>query len=233
MADEIQILMEISFNLVYLVFIWFLVTIMTRKMGIVAREDISIAKYFRLAFFLLALGDTGHVGFRVIAYVSGGLEINATLVGLGALSTAITVTLFYMALLEVWRLNFRKERDVLYYLLMVTGVIRFIMMIFPQNQWGSMVPPPDWGLLRNIPLVIMGIAVAFLMLRDGYKEDDSRYKIIGYCIVASYAFYLPVIFFVQQIPVIGMLMIPKTIAYMVIAWLAYKYYFTSKESREN
>jgi hypothetical protein len=44
------------------------------------------------AFALLALGDTGHVGFRVVAYALGGLEAHAGLVGLGALSTAYTVT---------------------------------------------------------------------------------------------------------------------------------------------
>jgi hypothetical protein len=29
------------------------------------------------AFFLLALGDTGHVGFRVAAYALGGMEKTA------------------------------------------------------------------------------------------------------------------------------------------------------------
>jgi hypothetical protein len=92
MADDMQTLMEISFNLIYLAFIWTIVVLMTIKMGKTTLEDKSIPQRFRLALFLLAFGDTGHVGFRVLAYLNGGLEMNSTLVGLGALSTSLTIT---------------------------------------------------------------------------------------------------------------------------------------------
>ncbi|MHA2073603.1 MAG: hypothetical protein ACW97X_03215, partial [Candidatus Hodarchaeales archaeon] len=95
MVDDPQILMEISFNLIYLAFIWLFVVLMTIKIRNFVQKDRITAQRFRLAFFLLALGDTGHVGFRVMAYFSGGLDSNATLVGLGALSTSITITFFY------------------------------------------------------------------------------------------------------------------------------------------
>jgi hypothetical protein len=98
-------------------------------------------------------------------------------------------------------------------------------MVFPQNEWGNLVAPYEWALLRNMPLTVIGLAVAYFMLRDGFKTQDSRFKNFGYCIVISYAFYLPVILFVQTFPLIGMLMIPKTIAYMVMAFLVYKYYY--------
>jgi hypothetical protein len=47
-------------------------------------------------------------------------------------------------------------------------------------------------------------------------------------IVVSYVCYLPVIFFVQRAPTIGMLMIPKTLAYIAIAWVAYRDLFSEK-----
>jgi hypothetical protein len=40
-------------------------------------------------------------------------------------------------------------------------------------------------------------------------------------ILVSYALYIPVILFVQQVPLIGMLMIPKTMAYVAIGFIAY------------
>ena len=40
-------------------------------------------------------------------------------------------------------------------------------------------------------------------------------------ILVSFACYIPVILFVQQAPAIGMLMIPKTMAYVAIGFLAY------------
>ncbi|MHA2289256.1 MAG: hypothetical protein ACXABG_10780 [Promethearchaeota archaeon] len=226
MADDPQILMELGFNILYLAFIWLFVALMTKHLSRVSSYELSIAKRFRFAFFLLAFGDTGHVGFRVMAYLSGGLEANETLVGLGALSTAITITFFYMILLDIWRINFNHERSLFYYSIQGIGIFRLLIMAFPQNQWGRIFPPPEWGLFRNIPLTFLGLMVAFLMIKDGFIMDDSRYKYFAYSIFVSYAFYIPVILFVSEIPIIGMLMIPKTIAYMIMAWLAYKYYFT-------
>lgn len=225
MANEIQTVMEISFNLVYLAFIWIIVLLMSMKREQVASENKSISQRFRLALFLLALGDTGHVGFRIIAYLNGGLEMNSTLVGLGALSTSLTITFFYLIFLDIWRIQFSKEKDFLYYLVMGVGIIRLFLMVFPQNEWGNVVAPYDWAIIRNIPLTIIGIVVAYLMLRDGFKSQDTRYKYLGYCVVISFAFYIPVILLVQTIPMIGMLMIPKTMAYMVMAFLAFKYYY--------
>lgn len=40
-------------------------------------------------------------------------------------------------------------------------------------------------------------------------------------ILVSYAIYTPVILFVQQAPLIGMLMIPKTVAYVAVGLIAY------------
>ena len=105
MSNNTIILIEILFNITYLVAIWSLVVLMIRRLPGAAPGDQAICKRFIWAFALLALGDTGHVGFRVIAYAQGGLEANPTLVGLGALATAFTVTIFYMLMVDIWRLR--------------------------------------------------------------------------------------------------------------------------------
>ena len=176
-------------------------------------------------FALLALGDTGHVGFRVVAYARGGLEANPILVGLGALSTAVTVTLFYMILVDVWRLRYDKPFGVAGWLLLAAGVVRLVIMAFPQNHWEQVVAPYDWSLLRNALLVVQGVGVMVLILRDAYRTGDKPFKGIGWMIAASYAFYAPVILWVGQVPSIGMLMIPKTCAYVAIAIIAYRAFF--------
>ncbi|MCX8066238.1 MAG: hypothetical protein N3B68_00185 [Anaerolineae bacterium] len=61
-----------------------------------------------------------------------------------------------------------------------------------------------------------------LILRDGFRQEDRTFQWIGWMIAASYAFYLPVILWVHRVPALGMLMIPKTCAYMAIAWIAYR-----------
>jgi len=66
-----------------------------------------------------------------------------------------------------------------------------------------------------------GLGLAYLILRDAVAYKDVTFRWIGISILVSYACYIPVILFVQQVPVIGMLMIPKTMAYLAIGFLAY------------
>ena len=83
------------------------------------------------------------------------------------------------------------------------------------------VPPQPWSTLRNLPLLLLGLGVAYLMLRDARASEDRAFWWIGTMILTSYACYLPVILLVQRIPLIGMLMIPKTMAYVAVGLLAY------------
>ena len=100
-------------------------------------------------------------------------------------------------------------------------MVRLVVMALPQNAWESVVPPQPWSTIRNVPLMALGLGTAYLILRDGLAAHDRTFTWIGAMILVSYACYAPVIFFVQQNPLIGMLMIPKTLAYVAIAFIAY------------
>ena len=224
MSESMRMWVEVIFNLGYLLAIYWLVWQMSRKQSQIPGDQKHITRPFIWAFFLLALGDTGHVGFRVVAYASGGLEKTVTLfgqevglVGLGALSTAITVTFFYMLVLVVWARRFEKPFGWFGTLLIAAGIGRLVYMGLTVNDWNSVVPPQPYSLYRNLFLVLQGLGVAFLILRDAQAEKDRTFFWIGICILLSYGFYIPVILFVQQVPAIGMLMIPKTLAYVAIA----------------
>jgi hypothetical protein len=215
-----------------LIVIWGLVIVMLRRRHELEPETRKTADLVTWAFGLLALGDTGHVGFRVWAYESGGLEssiqiagLELGLVGLGALATSITVTLFYVLMLEVWRRRFDKKYGWFEYILLAAAGIRFLIILFPANEWNNVVPPQPWSTYRNLPLMVQGLGLAYLILRDSLAEGDRTFKWIGISILVSYACYIPVIFFVQQVPMIGMLMIPKTMAYVVIGFLAYNEFY--------
>lgn len=235
MSESMQMWTEIIFNTTYLIVVWGLVIAMLRKHNQMPDSERTLRNYLIWMFGLLALGDTGHVGFRVLAFLQGDLEktinlfgMEAGLVGLGALSTAITVTFFYMLVVYLWKARFDQKMTWFAWLLLVAGVVRLIIMVFPQNQWNAVVPPYGWSLARNTPLVIQGLGVAYLILRDAAKQKDRVFRLVGICILVSYAFYLPVILFVQVMPMIGMLMIPKTLAYVAIAIIAYRNLFRSK-----
>lgn len=219
--------MEVVFNLAYLAVIYALVAMMWSKQATTA-DPTGLLRRLRVGFLLLAVGDTGHVGFRVVAFFRGGLESRldvlgyaVPLVGLGALSTAVTVTLLYMLLLDAWRVRFAAPKSTLYWALLALGVLRLALFLPPQNEWGNVVPPWGWSLVRNAPLTVLGLSVAALMIRDGRRAQDPTFTRLGVLIVLSYAFYLPVILLVQRVPLVGMLMIPKTLMYVAMAWLAY------------
>jgi hypothetical protein len=222
MPENATIWMEIIFDIAYLITVWTFVYLMFRNRNNVLAQNKTVAQLFRWMFFLLALGDTGHVGFRVVAYASGPLEKSPTLVGLGSLATAYTITIFYMILVEVWRQRFQKDRNILYWILQAVGVFRLIFMALPGNHWGQVLPPQPMGLLRNIPLMIIGISIMVLILRDARAKQDKTFLWIGFYIFLSYLFYTPVILFVNQVPMLGMLMIPKTLAYVAVAMIGYK-----------
>jgi hypothetical protein len=230
MSEESRMFVEIGFNVLYLIVVWTMNGIMSMQMDKVPQGDHKVANMFRWAFVLLAFGDTGHVGFRVAAYALGGIEKNSTLIGMGALATAITVTFFYVVMLYIWKERFHGKFGLLEYTLLASVPVRLIVMAFPQNDWDNSIPPVFWGPFRNLFLVILGVGVLYLYLRDSIKTKDRLFRWMGYCILFSYLFYTPVILFARDIPIIGMLMIPKTIMYVAIQFLAYLSLWTHKES---
>jgi hypothetical protein len=227
MSDELRMWVEITFNISYLVLIWGMVVLMLRHLGRVQPQERPVANRIIWAFALLALGDTGHVGFRVVAYTLGGLAANPVLVGLGSLSTAYTLTIFYMLMLDIWRLRFHKPLGRTGWMLLGAAVIRMVIMAFPQNRWEQVSAPYEWSLLRNAFLVVQGVGVLYLILRDSISAKDRPFQWIGIMIVLSFAFYAPVILWVQWIPILGMLMIPKTCAYLGVCYFAYRAVFFS------
>lgn len=229
MSEELRMWVEVIFNIAYLLVIWGIVVVMAVKQNQVTPQNRSLAKCVIWAFALLALGDSGHVGFRVIAYARGGLEANPVLVGVGALSTAFTLTIFYMLLVDVWRLRFQKRLGWFGWFLLAAGVVRLVVMLFPQNEWWQVTAPYNWSLLRNSFLVIQGLGVMALILGDAARTNDRTFRWIGIMIALSYFFYAPVILWAQWVPILGMLMIPKTCAYLGVAFIAYRALYPKAE----
>jgi hypothetical protein len=228
MSETMRMWVEVIFNITYLVVIWGLVIALLWRRGELSPDQRKLSDWITAAFALLALGDTGHVGFRVWAYALGGLESqislfgrSISLVGAGALMTTVTVTLFYVLMLEVWRLRFKRRYGTFEYFLLIAAATRLYMLTLSINEWWRVVPDQPWSTIRNIPLMIQGLGLAYLILRDSIASHDTTFRWIGISILISFACYIPVILFVQQAPMIGMLMIPKTMAYVAIGFLAY------------
>jgi len=221
--------MEIGFNLLYLSLIWGLVVVMRLRFDRVRPEDRQLANIFWLAFFALAFGDSFHVGARTAAYfMPGGLNASirvfgaiVPVVGWSSLVTAVTITIFYLFFLVAWIVRAPKGFSPAVYSLFTIAGIRLGLLVLPENQWHQPVPVQPWAIIRNLPLILLGLGVAALFLITDFKEDRSPFRWLGVLILISYATYIPVVFYIQNFPLLGLLMIPKTMAYLVMAALVY------------
>lgn len=175
---------------------------------------------------LLAFGDSFHLVPRAYALWTTGLEANATALGVGKFITSITMTVFYLILYYIWREYYKiEDRNNLTLAMWGLAAVRIALCLLPQNQWLSYRQPLMYGILRNIPFAIMGILVIALFLSENKKAGQSIFQSMPLAIFLSFGFYLPVVLFSGTLPIIGMLMIPKTLAYIWIIgmnWQLYK-----------
>lgn len=236
MDPVLRMWVESVFSVAYLFTVWGLVIAMWRRHSQGAVVHRELTALFILAFGLLALGDTGHTGFRVVAYALGNLGHTISLfgaswrlVGLGSFSTAVTITLFYIIMLIIWHRRFEQPYGALALISFAAGAARLIVLFLPQNQWGggeSVAPAAyTWYLLRNALLTIQGLMVAYLILRAALAAQDGAFKWMGIMILISYGCYLPTLLFQREVPMISMLMIPKTLAYLAIGFIAFNALF--------
>ena len=103
-----------------------------------------------------------------------------------------------------------------------SACVGFVLCMMPQNAWLSADAPLSWGIYRNIPFALMGLIIIVLFYKSAKENNDSSFRWMWLTIVLSFAFYIPVVLLADVIPMIGMLMIPKTCAYVWTVLIGYK-----------
>lgn len=213
-----QAIMEPIFHVVYLT------TVITLGIKMLTKsKDNEYFKLFGAMSVILGLGDSFHLIPRIYALLTTGLENHAPALGFGKFVTSITMTIFYLILYKIWKKRFdikdSKKLDLTMYVL---AAVRIILCFFPQNDWFVNNPPVSWGIYRNIPFAIMGIIIIYLLYSYGAKNKDRDYKNLGIAVTLSFGFYLPVVLWASENFFVGMLMIPKTLAYVWVVLIGYK-----------
>ena len=229
MALEPQVMMETTFNVIYLIYICIIVILMSKNMSKVSQEEVATAKRIRLAFLSLFIGDLGHVGARLIALFSGDMELNYTVLGIGTLFEMVGLIFVFMFFTDAWRVHFKHQKSLLFKVLIGVGIVGLIIFIFPQNQWTAQTAPYEMQVIRNIPWVVQGILLSILIFRDAKAASDKKLIRIGIYIFVSFFFYTPVLFFGELAPMLGMLMIIGTVIYMLWQYTSYSRFFKKKE----
>ena len=222
-----QAIFESLFDLVYLV------TIITLGFILIKKGQTKVLKNYGIMALVLGFGDAFHLVPRMFALLTdsfGDPTVIAAL-GIGKLITSITMTVFYVLLFFIWRQIFDKKAPVLTWVVLVLALARIALCLFPQNAWLSANPPLSWGIYRNIPFLLLGVLVIVAFYSQRKSEAYPPYRHMGLAIILSFGFYIPVVLWVDIILMLGMLMIPKTVAYVWVVWMGYKVYKQLKLSQ--
>lgn len=211
-----QAIMETGFDIIYLCTVIFLGIQMIKG----AKKEET--RLFGIMAVVLGCGDAFHLIPRAYALCTTGLEAHTQALGIGKLITSITMTIFYLILYHIWRKRYqidgRKNITIMMYGL---AAIRIALCLFPQNKWLSADAPLSWGIYRNIPFAVMGILIIILFYQEAKRIKDKAFQYMWLAVTLSFAFYIPVVLFADSIPMLGMLMIPKTCAYVWIVFMGY------------
>lgn len=205
-----QAVVETIFDVCYLSFVITIGIIM-----IIKGKNKKQYLLFGIMAVTLGLGDSFHLIPRSLALCTTGLDDYVIALGVGKFITSITMTIFYVILYYVWSLRYEvKERKEYTIVIYVLAVLRIILCLFPQNNWINNESSLLWGILRNIPFALIGILIIILFYKSAKENNDKTFKFMWLTIILSFAFYIPVVLFADIVPLIGMLMIPKTCAYV-------------------
>ena len=169
---------------------------------------------------LLGGGDAFHLVPRILINVQGDAKSayderrRSYWLGLGNLVSSITMTFFYVLLPSALHLMPGNEgagtpgAQLVRVLLIGLAIVRVALCLFPQNHWFDGTGSQQWGVYRNLPFVAMG-AITILYLLIWYQA-----RLLAALVAASFACYMGVVLYAKKNPMMGMLMIPKTICYI-------------------
>lgn len=94
----------------------------------------------------------------------------------------------------------------------ILAAMRIFICLLPQNKWQQRHSPLKWSYARNIPFFLQGALVAALFFIE--RAAYPGLGLVWLAIILSFLFYLPVVFWANKNPKIGILMLPKTCAYL-------------------
>lgn len=176
---------------------------------------------------VLCIGDAFHLVPRVLRALRGANPQIKRYLGRGLQISSITMTVFYILLMYIWKETFPQVSLVpaIVYAVWISATIRIIICLLPQNDWTgdnsqkSSAPQASdtlrlrMSIMRNAVFVVTGLCVMWLYASSGTAHGLEMQRMV-WAIAISFACYLPVTVLSRRYPLVGMLMIPKTCAYI-------------------
>ena len=200
---------ESTFDVLYLVFavLTGIVILLRRK----NRNDVLMGT----AALVLGIGDSFHLVPRVLNYFIG--RDLTWFLGFGKLVTSITMTVFYILVFLLYKSIYKKDdtsTKTTGIILYILAALRIAICLLPGNNWFTGEGTVLWGVLRNLPFIVIGAIIVCLYFK--VRREDKYLKRLWLYTSLSFLFYIPVAVFAPLLPMLGMLMLPKTVCYVLM-----------------
>lgn len=182
-------------------------------------------------------------------------EIGVFIYGFGLILTGVTMIFFYLGFYLFWKEEILSkvkvnpkfvsiEKNIMIFdnTAYISIILRIILILLPWNNWGT--EPTyyydfwNFRLLTNLPLYVIGFEVLYLFIKTSI-ELKNEFKIhpeflyaiknSAIWIIVSFVTYTITVLGVHAYPLLGMMMIPKTIAYLIVLYYMGKYVLGNKE----
>ena len=124
--------MEAIFDAVYLIFD----LVAAILFFIYSNGDMLFILYGILTLTLCG-GDAFHLVPRIIRAVRGSDEKIKRQLGIGLQVSSVTMTVFYIILMYVWKFTFPEMKipTIVEAVVWISAVVRIVICMFPQNNW--------------------------------------------------------------------------------------------------
>ena len=162
-------------------------------------------------------GDAFHLVPRIKRAVWGSNERIKKQLGIGLQVSSITMTAFYIILMYIWKFTVPEYKVpvIIEAIIWISAIVRMVICLFPQNNWCTEEGNRTLSVIRNAVFAVTGIGVILLYLISGNAYGYHMTRMVA-AILISFGCYIPVTLFSKTKPRVGLLMIPKTCAYMWI-----------------
>ncbi len=219
-------------SIIYLTGAWTVVGLMLRDMRRLSPTARRMLLWPLLAVLSLAVGDSFHTIPRMYRTFTG-LPLPDVLtwfgrpwdwLALGLVISSATMSLFYF-LVFLYR---QEHRNVSWtpwaWVMLGLLVVRLGILPCPLNGWEGNAAP-GWRVYRNIPFTLMGLIVVVAFFRDARVAPPRERRFIeaiAWCMIISFITYWITVVGAVRYPVLGAMMLPKTVAYLVAVILLYR-----------
>ena len=207
---QIPDVMEAIFDAAYLIF-----DLVAAILFFIFSQGNMLFILYGVLTLTLCGGDAFHLVPRIIRAVRGSDEKIKRQLGIGLQVSSVTMTVFYIILMYVWKFTFPEMiiPTIVEAVVWISAVVRIVICMLPQNNWCTEEGNIKLSIIRNAVFAVTGIGIIILYAMSGNTGNLHMTRMVA-AIIISFGCYLPVTLLSKKKPKVGLLMIPKTCAYM-------------------